>query len=88
VQRDWNWEGARMLAAFGLITRMRIANQEAMPDGFALKVRVILFLSHARLQPGDKHYEGKVNRFNGLLLFSTAKVEPHSSYVITVRRNR
>ena len=31
VQRDWNWEGARMLAAFGLITGMRIANQEAMP---------------------------------------------------------
>ncbi|MEP6707322.1 MAG: M28 family peptidase [Pyrinomonadaceae bacterium] len=31
VQPDWNWEGARMLAAFGLITGMRIANQEAMP---------------------------------------------------------
>ena len=31
VQRDWNWEGARMLAAFGLIIGMRIANQEAMP---------------------------------------------------------
>jgi hypothetical protein len=44
-------------------------------EGFAQKVRVILFLSHTRLQPGDKHHEGKVNRFNGLLLFSTAKVE-------------
>jgi DNA-binding transcriptional regulator PaaX len=31
LQRDWNGEGARMLAAFGLITGMRIANQEAMP---------------------------------------------------------
>ena len=31
VQPDWDWEGARTLAAFGLITGMRIANQEAMP---------------------------------------------------------
>ena len=31
VQPDWNWEGARMLTAFGLITGMRIANQEAIP---------------------------------------------------------
>jgi hypothetical protein len=31
VRRDWNWEGARTLAALGLITGMRIANQEPMP---------------------------------------------------------
>ena len=31
VEPDWNWEGARMLATFGLITGMRIANLEAMP---------------------------------------------------------
>lgn len=31
VQRDWNWEGVRMLAAFGLVTGIRIANQEQMP---------------------------------------------------------
>ena len=31
VQPDCNWEGARMLGAFGLITGMRIANQKAMP---------------------------------------------------------
>jgi hypothetical protein len=31
VQPDWDWEGARMLAAFGLVTGMRIANQENMP---------------------------------------------------------
>lgn len=31
VQPEWNCEGARMLAAFGLVTGMRIANQEAMP---------------------------------------------------------
>jgi Zn-dependent M28 family amino/carboxypeptidase len=32
VQLDWDWEGARMLAAFGLVTGMRIANQQAMPS--------------------------------------------------------
>jgi hypothetical protein len=31
VQPNWNWEGARTLAALGLITGMRIANQETMP---------------------------------------------------------
>lgn len=31
VQPDWDWEGARTLAAFGLVTGMRIANQENMP---------------------------------------------------------
>jgi hypothetical protein len=31
VRPDWNWEGARALAALGLITGMRIADQEAMP---------------------------------------------------------
>jgi hypothetical protein len=31
VQADWNWEGARTLAAFGLVTGLRIANQDAMP---------------------------------------------------------
>ena len=32
VQADWNWEGARTLATVGLITGMRIANQESMPE--------------------------------------------------------
>lgn len=31
VQPDWNWDGARALAVTGLITALRIANQEAMP---------------------------------------------------------
>ncbi len=31
VQSDWNWEGARGAAVVGLLTAMRVANQEAMP---------------------------------------------------------
>jgi hypothetical protein len=31
IQPNWNWDGARELAALGLISGMRIANQEAMP---------------------------------------------------------
>jgi hypothetical protein len=31
MQADWNWEGARLLDVLGLITGMRIVNQEAMP---------------------------------------------------------
>lgn len=31
VQPDWNWEGARGLAATGMIAGLRIANQDAMP---------------------------------------------------------
>jgi Peptidase family M28/PA domain len=31
VQPNWDWEGARMLAVLGLISGMRIANQDAMP---------------------------------------------------------
>ena len=31
VQPNWKWDGARTLAALGLITGMRIANKEAMP---------------------------------------------------------
>jgi hypothetical protein len=32
VQPNWNWEGARTLAVVGLLTGMRIANQESMPQ--------------------------------------------------------
>ena len=32
IQPDWNWEGARGLAEIGLITGLRVANQEAMPS--------------------------------------------------------
>ena len=32
IQADWDWEGARMLASFALVTGMRIASQEKMPD--------------------------------------------------------
>lgn len=31
VQPDWNWSGAQKLTAIGLITGLRIANQDAMP---------------------------------------------------------
>src|SRR5262249_20514954 len=31
VQLDWDWEGVRTLSKLGLITCLRIANQEAMP---------------------------------------------------------
>jgi Zn-dependent M28 family amino/carboxypeptidase len=31
VRPDWHWDGARSVALVGLITGMRIANQEAMP---------------------------------------------------------
>ena len=31
IRPDWNWDGARMLAAIALIAGMRIANQEVMP---------------------------------------------------------
>jgi hypothetical protein len=31
VQPDWNWGGAKTLAALGLITGMRIADQETLP---------------------------------------------------------
>lgn len=31
VQPDWKWEGSRTLTALGLITGIRIANQEIMP---------------------------------------------------------
>jgi hypothetical protein len=31
VQPDWNWEGARGLAVTGLVTGLRIANQDSMP---------------------------------------------------------
>ena len=31
IQSDWNWEGARGAAIFGLLIGMRVANQEAMP---------------------------------------------------------
>ncbi len=31
VQPDWDWEGARGAAAVGLLTGMRIGNQESMP---------------------------------------------------------
>ena len=31
IQTNWNWEGARMLATFALVTGMRIANREDMP---------------------------------------------------------
>ncbi len=32
IDADWNWEGPRMLAAVALVTGMRIANQENMPN--------------------------------------------------------
>ena len=32
IGSDWNWEGAQMLAAFALVTGMRVANQEKMPS--------------------------------------------------------
>jgi hypothetical protein len=31
VEADWNWDGPRMLAAFGLVAGLRIANQDLMP---------------------------------------------------------
>ena len=31
VRSDWEWEGARALSVLGLITGMRIANQDAIP---------------------------------------------------------
>lgn len=31
VQPDWNWEGARAAAVLGLITGLRVANQNSMP---------------------------------------------------------
>ena len=31
IKPDWNWEGARTFAILGLITGMRVANQETMP---------------------------------------------------------
>jgi Zn-dependent M28 family amino/carboxypeptidase len=31
VQKDWSWKGAEQLAVVGLITGMRVANQDAMP---------------------------------------------------------
>jgi Zn-dependent M28 family amino/carboxypeptidase len=31
VQKDWNWKGAQQLAVIGLLTGMRVANQDAMP---------------------------------------------------------
>ena len=31
IESDWNWEGARNLGSFALVTGLRIANQENMP---------------------------------------------------------
>jgi Peptidase family M28 len=32
IEANWDWEGARMLASFALVTGMRIADQERMPN--------------------------------------------------------